>query len=101
MVYFMICVPCLKLPKAPKFLICKVEETETNSLTVTVCNSMFSANAVSIAINFKTITIAYSVSTLAVSFVLLLCLFAALFYWPLLLSFLLVVVKQVRKSETQ
>ena len=42
---------------------------------------MFSAVAVSTAIDFKTITIAYSISALVVSIVLLLYLFAALFYF--------------------
>ena len=40
---------------------------------------MFSANAVSTAIDFKTITIGYSISALVVTLVLLLYLFAALF----------------------
>ena len=41
---------------------------------------MFLANSVSTAIDFKTITIAQSVSALVVTLVLLLYLFAALFY---------------------
>ena len=42
---------------------------------------MFSADAVSTAINFKTITMTYSGSALVVSLVLLLCLLAAYFYF--------------------
>ena len=42
---------------------------------------MFSATAVSTAIEFKTITIAYSISALVISLVLLLYLFAAFFYF--------------------
>ena len=42
---------------------------------------MCSANAVNTAIDFKTITIAYSISALVVSLVLLLYLFVALFYF--------------------
>ena len=42
---------------------------------------MYSANAFSTTINFKTTTIAYSVSALVISLALSLCLFAAIFYY--------------------
>ena len=88
------CMAYLKLAKAPKFLLClkffsnctqskSKQQSRRNRNKLINCSvtvKCFLLTQSVTAINFKTITIAYSVSALVDSLVHLLCLFAALFY---------------------